>query len=452
MAESQNIEYKESWRDEYLKWVCGFANAQGGIIYIGIDDNGNVVGVKDSKKLLDDIPNKIQQSMGIVADVNLQSEAEKEYIEISVFPSNYPVSYHGEFHYRSGSTKQLLTGIALTEFITRKTGFHWEDVTVDGVTIDDLNLDSITIFKREAQRRNRMNPEDLNVSNSELLSKLGLLIDGKLTRAAVLLFTNRGERVQAGSYAKIGKFGEGSDLQYQDLFEGPLINTADKIIDVIYLKYLKASITYEHDRRVETYPYARDAIREAIFNALVHNCYMFGIPIQIRINEDEIIISNACSLPEGWTVQTLLEIHNSTPYNPHIAKVFYLAGYIENWGRGIQKIFDTCLSLGTPQPVFNVIGNTISVRFQALQNPAINNETDNASSKGSKGPMDEPLKEPMENKVLRMIQDNSYVTYDEMSVALSVSRSTVKRAISALSESGRIARVGGKRFGHWEVR
>lgn len=49
MAESQNIEYKESWRDEYLKWVCGFANAQGGKIYIGCDDNGEVVGVKDAK-------------------------------------------------------------------------------------------------------------------------------------------------------------------------------------------------------------------------------------------------------------------------------------------------------------------------------------------------------------------------------------------------------------------
>ena len=85
MAESQNIEYKESWRDEYLKWICGFANAQGGAIYIGIDDNGNVVGVKDSKKLLEDIPNKIQQSMGIVADVNLMKKTEKTILRLQYF-------------------------------------------------------------------------------------------------------------------------------------------------------------------------------------------------------------------------------------------------------------------------------------------------------------------------------------------------------------------------------
>jgi ATP-dependent DNA helicase RecG len=74
MAESQNIEWKESWRDEYLKWICGFANAQGGKIYIGKKDDGTVIGVSDAKKLMEDIPNKIQNKLGIVADVNLLSE------------------------------------------------------------------------------------------------------------------------------------------------------------------------------------------------------------------------------------------------------------------------------------------------------------------------------------------------------------------------------------------
>jgi Putative DNA-binding domain len=62
--ESQDIEYKESWRDEYIKWVCGFANAQGGKIFIGINDKGIVTGVADSKKLLEDIPNKIKDILG----------------------------------------------------------------------------------------------------------------------------------------------------------------------------------------------------------------------------------------------------------------------------------------------------------------------------------------------------------------------------------------------------
>ena len=139
MAENQNIEYKESWRDEYLKWVCGFANAQGGRIYIGMKDNGDVCGVDDAKRLLEDIPNKIRDTMGIIADVNLQEKDGVEYIEIIVHPSSYPVSYRGEYHYRSGSTKQQLRGSALTEFLVRKTGYRWDSVPVDNVSMEDLD-------------------------------------------------------------------------------------------------------------------------------------------------------------------------------------------------------------------------------------------------------------------------------------------------------------------------
>lgn len=312
MAESQNIEYKESWRDEYLKWVCGFANAQGGTIYIGVDDAGNVVGVKDVKKLMEDIPNKIQSGLGIVADVNKHTKDGKDYLEIKVDPSSFPISYHGEFHYRSGATKQQLTGIALTEFITKKTGVRWEDVTVDGITVDDLDAESFKIFRREALRSKRMTEAELNISNEELLSKLKLLSNGKLKRSAVLLFYGDPSIVQVGSFVKVGKFANGT-VEYHDDLEGSLISTADKIVDLIYLKYLKAKITYEHDRRVETYPFARNAIREAIYNAIAHNCYMYGTPIQIRIEEEQIIISNRCILPEGWTAETLMQPHDSIP-------------------------------------------------------------------------------------------------------------------------------------------
>ena len=108
LSESQNIEYKESWRDEYLKWICGFANAQGGRIFIGVNDEKQVIGLPDAKRQMEDIPNKIVNYLGIVEDVNLLTEGKKEYIEIVVTPSNVPVAYRGAYHYRSGSTKQEL--------------------------------------------------------------------------------------------------------------------------------------------------------------------------------------------------------------------------------------------------------------------------------------------------------------------------------------------------------
>ena len=63
--ECQNVEYKETWHDEYLKWICGFANAQGGFLYIGINDNHEIIGINNSRKLMEDIPNKIVSQLGI---------------------------------------------------------------------------------------------------------------------------------------------------------------------------------------------------------------------------------------------------------------------------------------------------------------------------------------------------------------------------------------------------
>ncbi len=122
MAESQNIEWKESWRDEYLKWICGFANAKGGKVIIGQNDKGDFIGLDKYKKLMDDIPNKIQNQLGIICDVDLKENNGNKYIEIDVKPYDVPISYQGKYPYRSGSTKQELKGNSLNEFLLKKAG------------------------------------------------------------------------------------------------------------------------------------------------------------------------------------------------------------------------------------------------------------------------------------------------------------------------------------------
>ena len=115
MKESQHTEWKESWRDEYLRWICGFANAEGGVLVIGRNDKGMAVGVNNAKRLLQELPNKVRNILGIMVAVNLVTEAGKELVEIVVEPYPSPISYKGEYHYRSGSTKQELKGAALGE-------------------------------------------------------------------------------------------------------------------------------------------------------------------------------------------------------------------------------------------------------------------------------------------------------------------------------------------------
>jgi ATP-dependent DNA helicase RecG len=156
MPETQNIEYKQSWRDEYLKWICGFANANGGSIFIGKDDNGNVVGVTDAKRLLEEIPNKVRAVLGILADVNLHTTAQGDIIEIIVEGYPYPVNYKGQYHYRSGSTKQELKGTALDKFLLQKKGKRWDGVPVPKVSVKDLKQDSFEFFRKRAFKSQRI--------------------------------------------------------------------------------------------------------------------------------------------------------------------------------------------------------------------------------------------------------------------------------------------------------
>ena len=363
MPEQQNIEWKESWRDEYLKWICGFANAQGGKIYIGCNDNGEVVGVVNSKKLLEDIPNKIVQQLGIVVDVNLQTKDGKDYIEIDVPPYPVGISYKGVFHYRSGSTKQQLSGPALEAFLLKKRGATWDTLPLPIFHMEDVDDGLVERFKRLAAAKGRIDESLLQEPKDVLVEKLHLKSGEYLTNAAMLLFSKDPEKYQVGAYVKIGYFESDSDLRYQDEIHGSLLEIVDQIIEVMHLKYMKAQITYEGLQRIERYIVPDAALREALFNALCHSQYNYGVPIQISVYADKIYIANSGGLPDDWTAENLMEKHSSRPGNPTIAQVFYFAGFIESWGRGIEKICEACTADGIPLPEYTIHPSDVMVKF-----------------------------------------------------------------------------------------
>ena len=109
--ESQTIEWKETWRDEYMRTICAFANTSGGTLEIGRRDDGIVVGVSNINKLLEDLPNKIKNAMAIVADVAVCESNGLQYVTATVGAYPFPISYHGIYYIRSGSTTQELTPV-----------------------------------------------------------------------------------------------------------------------------------------------------------------------------------------------------------------------------------------------------------------------------------------------------------------------------------------------------
>ncbi|MNK06648.1 Divergent AAA domain protein [compost metagenome] len=364
MPEQQNIEYKQSWRDEYLKWICGFSNAQGGKIYIGIDDKGNVIGVDDYKKLMDDIPNKAVNHLGLVIDVNLLKSKGKHYIEIVVPISPMPISYHGAYHFRSGSTKQELKGAALHEFLLKKIGRTWDDIGVSSAKIDDLDTGTITSFLKAAIKSGRIYSEAEKDSIPTLLENLQLITaEGELKAATLLLFGKNPKKFFVTSYFKIGKFGASdSDLKFQDTVEGNIFDMVESVMTLLKQRYIISTISYEGIQRIEKPEYPEAAIREAVLNSIVHKDYKDST-IQMSIYDDKIILWNPGKLSEDLTIEKLKGKHPSRARNKNIAEIFFKAGYIESWGRGIEKMVSALNADGLPEPIFEENSGGFQVTF-----------------------------------------------------------------------------------------
>lgn len=361
MAESQNTEWKHSWKDEYLKWVCGFANEHGGAIYIGKDDEGSIVHLEDSKKLLVDIPGKVRQHLGLTLDVNLHETEEGDFLEIQVPPQSVPVSLRGRFYYRTGSTKTELSGLSLNEFLLKKTGTPWDASIEERATLEDIDPASIDRFLEDASKTGRL-PHSDNVEPPELLDKLRLRRGNQLKVAALILFGKDPARFLPGMSVRIGSFGiSDSDLRFQEVVEGNLIRCLRDTVDQLLGKFLIKPITFEGIQRVEESPYPMDALREVLLNALVHRRYQSGVHVQIRVYPDRLVCWNDGPLPEEISMDELLGVHASHPRNPLIADACFKAGYIDTWGRGISKITEACQQAGLPDPRFEEAENGIRV-------------------------------------------------------------------------------------------
>ncbi|MFA7494183.1 MAG: RNA-binding domain-containing protein [Proteiniphilum sp.] len=235
-----------------MKWICGFANAQGGRIYIGKDNKGDVICLKDYEKLMEEIPNKVKNNMGITTEVNLLQTDDKHYLEIIVQPYSVPISLRGRYYYRSGSVKQELTGASLNEFLLKRAGHTWDDVIETRASFDDIDDRTIKIFLRKAEEAGRL-PDIDGLSTPELLEKLRLAKNGQLKHAAIVLFGKDPGAFYPNTFVKIGKF-EDDDftIRFQELEEGNIIQILDKVLRTLDYKFLIRNISFEGMNRIET--------------------------------------------------------------------------------------------------------------------------------------------------------------------------------------------------------
>ena len=454
--ETQAVEYKQQWDDKYLTYISGFANAQGGTLYIGINDAGEIVGVNNAKYLLENLPNKAIQATGIVPDIEILTDEGKEYVAIRIKPSDQPVTCNGKYYMRSGSTLQELNGTALTDFLMRQTHTTWDMHIEPDATLDDIDPEAVNYFVNFAIDAKRLNVSAKHESVEHILRNLKLINkQGQLTFAALMLFGKDIEDYCLSASFRIGRFGASqADLIFDDNIICPLIRMPEKVIQTLRSRYLVAPIKYEGLHRIEPLEIPEDALREMVCNAVVHKDYR-GTFIQMRVWDDHIDLWNSGMFPPEITSENLMTSHESHPRNELIAKVFYLAGFIENWGRGYEKIKDAFAKESLQVPTFEQVRGGVMAtiqreRFVALNKQNGGNDGDDVGD--NVGDMSGMELTERQCKILDLIKENPNISAAQMSVMMSVIKRTIERELSILRKKGLIAREGSPRTGRWIVK
>ena len=454
--ECQNVEYKRSWQDKYLEWICGFANAQGAVMYFGVDDDHEVVGLEHVDKLMEDIPNKIVTTMGIVVDVNLHESDGLEYIEVLIEPSNIPINYRGKYYYRSGSTMQELRGPALQQFVLKKMGRSWDDVTNDRATLDDIDRNAIDYFLRKGINAQRIPEDQREASTQDVLTNLHLIDEnGHLKNAALLLFGKDPLKFFTNVRFKIGRFGvDEADLLIQDVVEGNIIQMADRVVDLLKARYLVSPISFVGMNRVETLEIPIEALREILYNAITHKDYT-GADIQMHVYNDHVEIWNQGDLPEGYDEKVLYGKHSSMPRNSNIADTMFKAGFIETWGRVYKKFREvfTKAGLAIPTVTSHCGGTMVSFQrgFDVVTGKKITSSNVISDVSSSVGSLSVLQLSDRQKKICELILKDSFISAQQMSVVLSVVKRTVERDLADMQKKGVLVREGNTSAGRWII-
>ncbi len=343
-GESEDVEFKKSLSEmkEILETVCAFLNTKGGTILIGVDDKGKVVGVDIGKGTIENLANRIRSSIEppVFPSIEELEVKGKKIIVITVPEGNQkPYFYKGRAYKRVGKTNQVLTPYELRRILSKMENFENKIV--------DFEFDEETIKTFLDLAKEKRNLEFRYHSYEEVLEKLGL----KNNIAGLLCFGKNPQRMLPYAEIQIGVFRSGKLARFWKV-SGNIFNQIEESLSVLGNLLKRGFYIDEKGVRREVWEVPYEALREAVVNATVHRDYSLPSPVYIEIHEDKVIVENPGELPEPLTLEDLKKKHRSIPRNPLIANVFFLAGYIERWGTGTNRMIEACIRSGLREPEF----------------------------------------------------------------------------------------------------
>jgi ATP-dependent DNA helicase RecG len=348
--ELPDVEFKESADRTFFESICSLANAWGGVVVLGVDKHGAIVGVPPTSEYLDKVTNQIVSLLSIHPKIEVVDSEGKRAVVVTVDASpDVLISYRGKYWERVGATDRRMSQARLRERLIRtKT---WDALPTE-YPIDEIDDGAISRFIKEAVTKERLPRESVSENYEMLLEKLNLLVDGKLTNGALLLFGKNPQKYYVNLRIRLGRFKTATEIIDDQWADGNVFHQLERALTILQ-QYVSVRYRIETIEREDVREYPFLALREAVVNALMHRDY-FNIAnfIQINAYDDHLWISNPGGLPDGLTVEDLKRDHKSIGRNPLIARVLRLAGYAEEYGTGTLRMLEEMKKAGLPEPEF----------------------------------------------------------------------------------------------------
>jgi ATP-dependent DNA helicase RecG len=369
-VEGQTVERKESLGvgREIAETCAAFASAQGGRIYIGVRDNGMVVGVQIGKGTLEGLANDIAQNTvsKLVPAITTVQEAGQTVIVVEVAENpTKPVSAYGRAYRRSGRTNQVLSASEAAEMYLQSRGRTWDYTVMSESGIGDLDMGRVKRFLERARAARRLEVK-LDTPAEQVLRQLKLIRSGKPTVAGVLLFGRSPAQFLPQATVRCARFkgeAEGTFLDMQ-VIEAGIIEQVETVMEFARRNLAMAAKIEGALERIETWEYPLEALREAVINAVCHRDYASAASVQVRIFDDRLEVWNPGGLPPELSVRDLRVSHASIPRNKLVADAFFLIGYVEQFGTGTQRMIDLLQQAGLPEPEFESREHFFRVLFR----------------------------------------------------------------------------------------
>ena len=358
-GEAASCEFKSTLSDsrKVVETIAAMATIGGGVILIGVRDDGTVIGAELGEGELERLVQRVLAGTDprIFIDVDHPSHGGARLLRIRVPPGDGPHLAFGRAFYRSGPAT---VAMSRDEYERRLLGRLRESSGFErrieaGVSADALDREEVGRFCEQAGGRATFPLNE--VEPDELIERLHLGSADQVRMGALLLFGRDPQRFvpQAVIRARAVR-GASTDAIS---IEGTLWRQIEAAVEFV-MRNIKRRPVREGVVREDVPELPPDAVREVIANAVAHRDYRSTAPIQLRLDDDGLDVWNPGHLPSPLTAASLRERHPSIPPNPFIARALYLAGYIEEWGTGTLRVIAAMRSAGNREVLFETTGDT----------------------------------------------------------------------------------------------